>query len=49
MGEQIVVLATKNEGKIKEIKSILSGEPVRIMGLGRFWPHARAGGRRRYL
>ena len=38
MGEQIVVLATKNEGKIKEIKSILSGEPVRIMGLGDFGP-----------
>jgi XTP/dITP diphosphohydrolase len=38
MSGQIIVLATKNQGKIKEIKDLLSGEPVRIMGLGDFGP-----------
>lgn len=38
MKEQIIILATKNQGKIKEIKELLAGQPARILDLSDFGP-----------
>ena len=42
MDELIIVLATKNQGKAKEIKALLAGEPVKIMDLTEFGPMPEA-------
>jgi len=38
MKEQLIILATKNQGKIKEIKELLAGQPARILDLSDFGP-----------
>ncbi|MDY6852030.1 MAG: XTP/dITP diphosphatase [Thermodesulfobacteriota bacterium] len=38
MKEQIIILATKNQGKIKEIKELLAGQPVQLLDLSDFGP-----------
>ena len=38
MSDQIIVLATKNQGKLKEIKDLLEGEGVKILSLSDFGP-----------
>ena len=38
MTDLIIVLATRNQGKIKEIEELLAGEPVRVMSLNDFGP-----------
>lgn len=38
MTEQIIILATKNQGKIREIHELLAGQPIKILSLSDFGP-----------
>lgn len=38
MPEQIIIIATRNQGKTSEIRALLAGQPVRIMDLSEFGP-----------
>jgi XTP/dITP diphosphohydrolase len=38
MGEQMIVLATKNQGKIREMTDLLANRPVRVVSLLDFGP-----------
>ncbi|MBU2550313.1 MAG: XTP/dITP diphosphatase [Proteobacteria bacterium] len=38
MSEHIIVVATRNPGKIREIRELLDGQPVRVMDLSEFGP-----------